>query len=194
VGAVMKTRDRALIDECLHGRINAFGELIEPYQDRLFNTLYRVVGSHDEASELLQESLIRAYKGLATYQGDSAFYTWLYRIAMNVTFGKRRGSSLKLFSTEDLGNRGIEFPDESDDVQPVRRMEIHETHDLIHKALGQLEDSFRAIIVLKDIEELRYEQISEILDIPIGTVKSRLHRARVELRELLKPLIEQGRI
>ena len=191
--ALVTIRDRALIDECRNGRVDAFGELVEPYQDRLFNTLYRIVGHRDEAGDLLQEAMIRAFRGLKSYQGDSGFYTWLYRIALNVAFTRKRKQTLRVVSTEELGaGTRADLPDEDRSASPAWNMESRERQQLIQKALDAIPETYRTVMVLKDVEGLRYEAIAEILDIPIGTVRSRLHRARGAMRDLLRPMFEAG--
>lgn len=184
-------RDRTLIAACLQGHGDAFGALVAPYQDRLYNTLYRLTGREEDAAELLQETMIRAFRGLASYQGESSFYTWLYRIAMNVAFTHQRRRRMRSLGAESV-SPPYDVADESEHSRPGRHLERAEQRDIIQRALDQLDEPFRAVLILKDIEDLRYEEIAEILDIPVGTVRSRLHRARAEMRELLRPYLEAG--
>lgn len=189
------TRDQALIDEVLRGRTDAFGELIQPYQDRLYNTLYRMVGSADDAAELFQEALIRAYRGLATYHGDASFYTWFYRVALNVVFTDRRRQRISVVSTESTkGTVRFDLPDGSETSRPGHGMEVADKQRLVQQALSEVAEMYRAVLVLKDIDGLKYEEIALILDIPVGTVRSRLHRARCELKEKLQPLWDSGAV
>lgn len=188
-------RERELIQDCLAGRVDAFGDLIAPYQDRLYNTLFRMTGHVEDASELLQEAMIRVYRGLRSYQGDSSFYTWLYRIVLNVAFTHRRkqkGRPLSVESGLEAGRLDLANLDES--LRPSRNIEIEETKGIIEQALAKVPESYRAVLILKDIDGLKYEEIAEILDIPIGTVRSRLHRARSEMRDRLKPYFDSGTI
>lgn len=189
----MSSRDQTLIDECLGGRIDAFGELIDPYADRLFNILFRYCGNKDDASELLQEALIRAYRGLKSYQGGASFYTWLYRVAFNVASTNRRKPKLRMISSEghpDLGR--MEFAEEPEKTQPERHLEQQERQEIIQQALNDVPETYRVVLVLKDVEGMKYEEIAEILEVPVGTVRSRLHRGRSELRSRLLPLMEEG--
>jgi RNA polymerase sigma-70 factor (ECF subfamily) len=192
VEATVSSRDHLLIEECLGGRLDAFGELVLPYQDRIYNTIYRMTGSAEDSAELLQDAMIRAYRGLHSYQGDSSFYTWLYRIAMNVVFSDRRKRRLRLVPTESLGEIDRILP--PDRQSPSRGMELDEQRTLIQQALAEVPEPYRAVLVLKDIEGLKYEEIGEILDIPVGTVRSRLHRARSDMRDRLRPLLDAGTI
>lgn len=191
----MSSRDQSLIAECLAGRTDAFGELIAPYQDRLYNTIVRLVGRPEDAAELFQESLIRAYRGLGSYQGGSSFYTWFYRVAINVVFTNRRRVGPRMIST-DAGtvHDRFDLADPLADGYPSRRLEQAEQRELIERALASVPEPYRVVLVLKDIEGLKYEDIADILSIPIGTVRSRLHRARGELKERLQPLWDQGKL
>lgn len=191
----MPDRDRQLIDECLSGRSDAFAELIEPYQDRLYNALYRLTGHGEDAAELFQESMIRVYRGLGSYQGGSAFYTWLYRIVLNVAFTHRRRTKAPMVQV-DAGHPAGRFDiaEDSSASRPGRQVELDETRDIIEQALAQVAEPYRVVLVLKDIEEFKYEEIAEILDVPVGTVRSRLHRARCEMRDRLQPYLDNGTI
>ena len=183
-------RECALIDQCLAGNAEAFGELVRPYQDRLYNTLYRILGSRDDAAEALQDGLIRAFRRLGSFNRQSAFYTWLYRVAVNVALSRRRrrrrrpvvtglGGSCELAGQPELGD-------------PGRNMEAQERRRMIEQALAGVPEVFRVALVLKEIDGLKYAEIARVLRLPVGTVRSRLHRARNEMRLRLKPLIDAG--
>jgi RNA polymerase sigma-70 factor (ECF subfamily) len=191
----VEARDKTLIQDCLDGRVNAFEELIAPYQDRLYNTLYRMLGNAEDAAELFQEAMIRVFRGLGSYQGDSSFYTWLYRIVLNVAFTHRRRHRLRVVSVESVAGGGVlDFTDQDEAIRPGRSLEDRETRDVIERALADVPEVYRAVLVLKDVEGLKYEEIAEILDVPIGTVRSRLHRARCEMRDRLQPYLDSGTI
>lgn len=193
VEAASASREQTLITECLGGRLDAFGDLVAPYQDRLHNVLYRMFGRREEAAEVLQDGLIRAYRGLRQYQGGSTFYTWLYRIVVNSAISSQRKSRLRTVSANDGGDgRPLDLADDDPSSRPEHHLEELERSELIQDALGQVAEVFRAVLVLKEIDGLKYEEIGEILGIPVGTVRSRLHRARAELRERLRPLMEKG--
>jgi RNA polymerase sigma-70 factor (ECF subfamily) len=191
----VESSERRLIEQCLAGEAEAFGDLIAPYQDRIYNTLYRMSGHREDAAELFQEAMVRVYRGLRSYQGDSAFYTWLYRIVLNVAFTDRRRKKSRPIATESISttsSRELAQPDSPSG--PGHHVEIEETRGIIEQALGQVAEPYRVVLVLKDIDGLKYEEIAEILDVPIGTVRSRLHRARSEMRDRLQPYLDRGTI
>ncbi len=181
--------DRRLIGESLKGRQAAYGELVRRHQDRLFNTVYRLLDNAEDAQDVVQEAFISAYQSLGSFKGDSLFFTWLYRIAMNAAISLKRkrkaAVSLETGSKHDLV---IEPVDKSLDHQPGDSLQRREEERILQDALNRLSPEHRSVIVLKDIEDLKYEDIAAMLEVPIGTVRSRLHRARLELRTLL----EQG--
>ena len=181
--------DLALVAASRAGDKGAFGVLVQRYQDRLYPTLLRLTGCAEDARDLLQDAFLRAYEKLGRFHGDSSFYTWVYRIAVNLTLSDRRRRRVP-------GRRargGAGGPERSDDpamTDPSRRLEQAERDALVQKALNALQADHRAVVVMKDLDGLRYEEIAETLNIPIGTVRSRLHRARSELRERLRSIVD----
>jgi RNA polymerase sigma-70 factor (ECF subfamily) len=179
--------DGRLIQECLSGRSEAFGELVRRYQDRLFNTVYRLLDNADDANDVVQESFVSAYQSLDSFKGDAQFFTWLYRIAMNAAISlKRRRKVAVSIETGSKGDLSIDPPDESVDTQPDELLQRQEEEDRLRSAMNKLSPEHRAVLILKDIEGQKYEMIAEILEVPIGTIRSRLHRARMELKDLLE--------
>lgn len=182
----MNIDDRRLIADSLNGQSAAFGELVRRYQDRLYNAIYRVVDNPDDALDVVQEAFVSAYQSLNHFKGDSEFFTWLYRIAFNAAISQRRRKRVVLsldWRGED--RQGPEPVDESVDVSPGASMERSEDEQMLNRAIQKLPVEYRSVLVLKEIEGRKYEEIADILDVPIGTVRSRLHRARLELRELI---------
>ena len=182
--------DVRLIDEALAGNAGSFGELVRKYQDRLFNTMVHVVGSREEAEDVVQDAFVQAFVKLQTFQGTSAFYTWLYRIAFNLSVSRRRRKRPETSVDAAREASGSEPIDRSD--SPTDRIEREESIQQIHCALEALSQEQRTILVLREMDGHCYEEIAEILDLPLGTVRSRLHRARLQLREELKEMIDQG--
>jgi len=184
--------DQQLIDECLAGRTDAFGELVVRHQDRLHNTLCKMLGSSEEARDVAQDTFVQAFQKLDTFRGTAAFYSWLFRIAMNTAVSRMRKNRHVTVSVEAIRTRsGIEPVDDSPESAPSHAIELAERQVQVRVALAELSDDFRTVLVLKEIEGLKYEEIAEALDCPIGTVRSRIYRARCELREKLRHLLEQ---
>lgn len=189
----MNQDDRRLINECLDGQSSAFGELVLRYQDRLFNAVVRIVDNPEDARDVVQDSFVNAYVSLASFKGDAEFYTWLYRIAFNtaVSLKRRRKVFISLESGRD-GEGAIDPQDPSEETRPGVALERSEDDAQLQAALNRLSPEHRSVLVLKDIEGLRYEEIAEVMEVPIGTVRSRIHRARFELRDLLEPGAKAG--
>ncbi len=191
----MTTSDEALIQRVLDGDVLAFEELVERYQQKVFNIAYRMSGNHEDALDLSQESFLRAYRALPRFKGQSAFSTWLFRIVNNTCIDalrKRKRQPLVVLSTDssietEEGEYQIEFPapeSETPEEQALRG----ELHEQVQLALSRLSEEHRLALVLRDIEGYSYEEIAEMLDINIGTVKSRINRARLAMREEIGPM------
>lgn len=157
---------------------NLFEGLVEDYMDRIYNLCYYMTGEPEAARDLTQESFLRAYKALDKFRGESSYYTWLYKIALNRcrTYLKKKGRERNI-SLDELEDSGW---DPSEDP-PDNMLEIV----LVRKALASLASEHREILLLFYFDELRYEEIAEALDIPMGTVKSRLARAKSALKEAM---------
>ncbi len=163
--------DGQLVDEVLSGDTEAFGQLIRKYQDRLFNTMVYIVGSHEEAEEVVQDAFVAARIKLKTFEPDGAFYTWLYRIALSASLGRDPNpAAAKEIKPADGGGLSGEA------------LERTERAGMAHAALAGLCRSHRAILVLREMEGLCYERIAEVLELPVGKVRARLFWARRQLR------------
>ena len=180
--------DVQLIDRALRGQSEAFGLLVLKYQDRLFNAVFHVVGHAEDARDIVQEALVQAFLKLNSFRRESAFYTWLYRIAFNLAAShqRRRRPTASLDGLRESGN--VEPADEEND--PAESLERQDRCRQVRRAIAQLADEYRSVLVLREIDGCRYEMIAEVLDLPINTVRSRLHRARLQLKEeLLKEVL-----
>jgi len=187
--------DERTLAELRRGHWAAMEELVHRYQDRLFATVLRLVG-HPEDADLVQETFVRAMQNVARFEGKSSLYTWLFRIAVNLSLSHRRSRSYRDAVSLDASAEAGEavnlqaaslkqqLPQETED-DPAALAQVRQEHERIIGAMAELEPDFRAIIVLRDIEDCDYEQIAAILEVPVGTVKSRLFRARLALRELV---------
>ena len=181
--------DARLVQATLSGERQAFGVLVQRYQDRLFNTLLRFTGSRHDASDLVQDAFIQALVKLDTFRGDARFYTWLYRIAMNLSLSQRR-KRRPIASVDVAKDRVGEEPMDGGQGPEQELLQI-ERAQLVQQALLLVGDEHRQILVLREMESCSYDQIGEILDLPVGTVRSRLFRARVQLKQRLKTLLQE---
>jgi RNA polymerase sigma-70 factor (ECF subfamily) len=179
--------DCELIAEALAGKSAAFGQLVLKYQDRLYNTLVHVTGNPEDARDVVQEAFVQAFVNLETFHQASAFYTWLYRIAFNVaaTHGRRKRPGLSVdHARQTTGQEPVDRR-----PGPGERAEQAERCRRVRQAIDALGEEHRAVLILREIDGCCYETIAEILDLPIGTVRSRLHRARLQLRDQLKEVL-----
>ena len=187
----MDQDDNALIERCRAGDLAAFEPLVEKYRQRVYRLTFNVLRNQEDAWDAAQEAFIKAYQAIPSFRGQSAFYTWLFRIAMNVAHDKarQRGAQGRAFGTERVTEEEWErtMPDPGDD--PNAAAARAEQRGRITTALGTLPEHHRAIIMLSDLEGLSYREIADVLSIPIGTVMSRLHNARKRLRAALGPLL-----
>ena len=184
--------DQKLIGQVLSGDCAAFGEIVERHEDRLYNTIYRLVGSADDARDLLQDTFVKAYEKLDDFRGGSSLYTWLFRIAVNTSLSHRRRRKWVQMGApagDDDANPGNAVADTAA-VDPADPLIAAETETLVQEAINSLDDEHRTVVVLRDIQHCDYHEIADILDVPPGTVKSRLHRARMMLRDRLEPLLK----
>jgi len=173
--------DETLVRDAQRGDVDAFSELVTRYQDRVYNTVYRMCNNHADALDCCQAAFLRAFEALPRYEARSSFFTWIFRIAVNAAISQRRARrSRPVQPLEDAAVIAIparEGPEAAPDLQAERAS--------VAEALAGLEEDYRAAVVLRDVEGLDYSQIAEVLNVPVGTVKSRLHRGRQILRQAL---------
>jgi len=179
--------DLQLIEQVRQGDSRAFDELVRRYQDRLVHSLEHVFGSREDALDVAQQAFVLAWRKLSSFRGDAGFYSWLYRIARNVAISSARRQHLSSSSLDHMHEAaGFEPADQNQDSAPEHAMDQAEQVRLVQEALKKISDEFRQPLVLKEIDGFSYEQIAEILDIPLGTVRSRIFRGRQELIERLQ--------
>jgi RNA polymerase sigma-70 factor (ECF subfamily) len=181
------------------GDRSAFDILVEQYTPRVYNVALRITGSQEEAQDCVQEAFIRAFSSLRHFRGEAAFSTWLYRVAVNVANdATRRLKSQPLLASEmvpagsddpppDLDMAGIGMPEIE---QPDEQVARGQRRDVILAAIRSLPEHQRAVVVLYDLQGLSYEEVAEVMGTRVGTVKSRLNRARLALKERLEPHLE----
>ncbi|MFO1004508.1 MAG: sigma-70 family RNA polymerase sigma factor [Planctomycetaceae bacterium] len=183
----MITDDQLLIERCRSGHPEAFGDLVSKYQRRLVRTLGTLLGNGHDALDVAQDAFLKAYLNLDSFRGDAAFYSWLFRIAWNGAATLRRKQRVRASASLDAIREmsGSEPDDLSPTSDPTRALQISEDQQLLRQSLNELGEDYRTALILKEIEGLSYEEIASLTDCPIGTVRSRIHRARQELRAKL---------
>ncbi|MDO8683359.1 MAG: sigma-70 family RNA polymerase sigma factor [Armatimonadota bacterium] len=190
----MDLEERAIIQQCKQGLMSAFDQLVERYEKRVFNFAYRMAGNYDDANDVAQEAFIRVFNSIGTFRGDANFSTWLYRIVTNVYLDERKRAKSHLHTPLDdyieLEENSVARQVEDTGPTPEALVEQTERHDLLQFAIKSLPDYQRIMVVLYHTESKSYEEIAEIMNLPIGTVKSRLNRARLALKEKLEPIKE----
>jgi RNA polymerase sigma-70 factor (ECF subfamily) len=207
-GAVPKATglrpDVALLQKAQAGDRGAYGQVVLLYQDRLYNAVLRLVGDREEARELTQEAFMRGLMKIDSFRGDASPYTWLFRIAVNLAISHlRKSSRFRVFSLDRPGGKGGRYGDddqasglldrvarERSDNAPPAKMEGRERDQAVLTALGRLDAEYRAVLVMRDIEGFDYQQMADVLGLPLGTLKSRLFRARMALRDELKAYLQ----
>jgi RNA polymerase sigma-70 factor, ECF subfamily len=181
--------DAECVRHIQQGDTDSFEILVRRHQKAIFNLVYRLLGDYDEAAEVTQEVFLSAFKSIHQFRGQANFLTWLYRIGLNHTSTRRK--SLNSTQQRYIPLDGTEIADGAGD--PATNVEHKEIQQRVQQALNSLDPEDARIILLRDLQDVPYEDVAEMLDIPIGTVKSRLHRARQALKVRLAPYFHADR-
>lgn len=179
------------IKQVLKGDQDAFGEIVELYKDKVFQICFRMLGNRHEAEDMAQEAFVRAYVNIKSFNINMKFSTWLYRIATNLCIDRIRKKKPDFYlDAKVAGSEGLDMYSQiaADTALPEEEVESLELQETIQAEILKLPEKYRTPIVLKYIEELSLKEISEILDLPVGTVKTRIHRGREALRNQLRHL------
>ena len=176
------------------GEVEAYAQLVTRYQDYIYNAVVRLVSSEHEAEDLAQEVFLKAYRGLREFRRDATFKTWLYGIMLNTVRSHwrtrgRKPEAMSLDAEDADGNPTFDPPADTDD--PVEGVMRADRIEIVRRAIGELEEELREVIVLRDIQGLSYEELADSLGLPIGTVKSRLFRARGMLKDKVAPVLQE---
>jgi len=186
--------ETALVARARDGDVAAFEEIYRRYERRIYNTVYQVVRNDDDAADITQEAFIRAYRSLKNLRSDEAFTSWLFRIAINLSRNHLRSrphfriESLDEYATSEDDEQELQIPDSTHD--PARTAESRELQSVVRRAVATLSPAHREVITLHHLEQMRVDDIARILDCSVGTVKSRLSRARDELKRKLRSYVE----
>lgn len=189
--------DLALLEGLRQGTEAAYEELLSQYQQPVYNLVLRLLSDPSETADVLQEVFLKVFRSVRSFRGQSSLKTWIYRIAVNEAYNQRRWFSRHRkqevgFETEEEGSRSYKDTLSDPGRSPFDLAAGSETHALIEQALAELNPTFRTAVILRDIEDLSYEEIAEVLQISLGTVKSRILRGREALRRILAGRLEPG--
>jgi RNA polymerase sigma factor RpoE len=189
-----KISDLILVRHAQREDVGAYDELVRRYQERIYATVYHMTSNHEDANDLVQETFIKAYRALKTFKGDSSFYTWVYRIAVNKTinFLKQRKNRLHM-SLNDVDFNAENDPDLvalASEKTPRRDLNLAELQDKLNAAMLKLSEHHRMVVTLHDIQGLSHEEIGAIMDCNVGTVRSRLFYARQQLQAYLSDYLK----
>lgn len=192
--AAVSAEERALIERCKRGDLGAFNDLVRKYEKQVYNFAYRLTGNYDDANDVAQDAFLRVFNAIGTFRGDSSFSTWLFRITTNVFLDERKKAKshpqTSLDEYLELGESSVARQIEDPSPTPEAVLEESERAQILLKAVGDLPEYQRAMVTLYHTQQKSYEEIAEIMDLPIGTVKSRLNRARLALKEKLSGIRE----
>jgi RNA polymerase sigma-70 factor (ECF subfamily) len=182
-------QEKILIQKCKNGDIHSFELLIESYQSKVFNIAYRMLGNAEDASDVAQEVFLKIFKSISTFKEEASLSTWIYRIATNVCLDeirkRKKENIISMNSTIQLEDGELNIQMETTDPRPDEILEEKELRDEVKDAIGCLKDEHKIVIILRDINGFSYEDISNILNCPLGTIKSRINRARNSLKNIL---------
>ena len=190
----VSSEERALIERCKRGDLGAFNDLVRRYEKQVYNFAYRLTNNYDDANDIAQEAFLRAFNAMGSFRGDASFSTWLFRITTNVFLDDRKRARAHPHTSLDeymeLDESSVARQVEDPSPGPQSLTEEAERGKILSDAIGSLPDYQPAMVVLYHTQQKSYEEIAEMMDLPIGTVKSRLNRARLALKEKLSPLRE----
>ena len=193
--APAQVEERELVKRAQKGDLAAYDDLVRRYQERIYATIYHMTSNHEDANDLAQEAFIKAFQVLKTFKGGSSFYTWVYRIAVNKTinFLKQRRNRTSQLSLNDLDFNAEHDPDLMaliSDKTPRREAGLTELQEKLNEAMQKLSETHRLVVTLHDVQGLAHEEIAEIMDTNIGTVRSRLFYARQQLQGYLSDYLK----
>jgi len=196
VNLYTETTDEELLESLKRGDEEAFAELMRRYKRRVFGTAYRYLGNHEDAADVAQEVFVKVYRHIGSFTAKAKLNTWIYRIVVNTSVNKlrsrkRRGEEMAE-SLEKLKEEGMAIPvaaNVNPGPTPLESLERKELEGLLQAKLDALPEQYRLVFILRELRQFSYEEIAEMMDVPLGTVKSRLNKARHRLRDMLAPYL-----
>lgn len=183
--AAQAPTDQELVRRAQNDDERAFGELVNRYESKVYSLSLRMLRNPEDAEDVLQDTFLRAYRGLKSFQGNSTFSTWIYRIAANSALMRLRKKQLPTVSIEDADERDAPLNIVDWKPGPAEQLLTEETRVAMEQAIEALPPEFRQVFILRDVEELSNAEVAEVLDLSVAAVKSRLHRARLKVRNRL---------
>lgn len=195
-GEVLEYKERLLIKKCCKGNVKAFEELIINYEKKVYNISLSILKNPDDAMDASQEALIKVFQGIEKFNFQSSFSTWLYRVVTNTCIDYIRKNSNNVFYIDDTikTDDGVIYREISDEsFTPEELLDKKLIKELVHESIDKLDDIYRIVIILRDIQGFSYDDISIILDLSIGTVKSRISRGRIYLKKIILDELEQNK-
>lgn len=190
-----QTSDQALIEQCRRQDFDAFGKVVDTYQARVLGFVRRMVANEDEALDVTQEVFIKAYQAMGSFDGRSSLRSWLFRIAHNLCIDKARRRERRVstvaFESGDENEEPMDFADVRWD--PSRAALTDELMEIVERAIGSMSEKLRTVLLLHDKEDMGYEEIAKAIDVPVGTVKSRLFLARAHLQQSVGAYLNGGK-
>ena len=190
----MRQDECAIIERCKQGDLTAFDDLVRRYEKQVYNFAYRMTGNYDDANDIATVAFVKVFNAINSFRGDANFSTWLFRIVTNLYLDERKRSKAHLNVPLDeyinLEESSVTRQVEDPSPSPLDRLEASERYEMLARAVGDLPEYQRIMVLLYHTQGHSYEEIAQIVGLPIGTVKSRLNRARLALKEKLEPIRE----
>ena len=192
----IRDEDYELVSLCKKGDVDAFEELVRKHQKRMLNIAYRMMGNYEEACEIVQDAFISAYRSIKSFKGRAKFSTWLYTIVINLSKNRLKQLKIQLhrqhYSIDNpvlTNEKPINVEPATNEPSALERLEKKDIQQKVQRCINSLNDEFREVLVLRDIQGFPYDKISDLLNVPEGTIKSRLFRARETVKDCLKKVI-----
>jgi RNA polymerase sigma-70 factor, ECF subfamily len=192
--SLSREQEYSLVDQAIAGDHDAFSKLVMAHQSRIYSTIFQMVGNHEDANDLTQDTFLKAYKALKSFKKNSGFFTWLYRIGINLSINfinsRKRRRFLSFDNPDHDAERESEILQLISDKSPGKNVDLSELKQKLNEAIDKLSDKHKAVVVMHDIQGMSHEEICEVLQCSNGTVRSRLFYARQQLQALMNDYLK----